>query len=63
MNKHYGLENEDISHPTYYKTIMQNHKKDKDLIKIVQNNKDYSIQNFHWLDKKYSLLFVKIPKL
>ena len=24
INEHYGLENEDISHPTNYKTIMQN---------------------------------------
>ena len=31
VNEHYGLEDEDISHPTNYKTIMQNQ----------QNNKDY----------------------
>ena len=31
INEHYGLEDEDISHPTNYKTIMQNQ----------QNNKDY----------------------
>ena len=35
---------------------MQNHQKDKELINIVQNNKDYTIQNFHGADKKYSLI-------
>ena len=35
---------------------MQNQQKDKDLIKIAQNNKDYSIQNFHGADKQYSLI-------
>ena len=66
INEHYGLENEDISHPTNYKTIMRNQQKDKELIKIAQNNKDYSIQNFHGADKKYSLICknrkIVIPK-
>ena len=44
------MEDEDTSHPTNYKTIMLNQQKDKDLIKIAQNNKDYSIQNFHRAD-------------
>ena len=39
INEHYGLEDEDISHPTNYKIIMQKQQNDKDLIKIVQNNK------------------------
>ena len=29
INEHYGFEDEDISHPTNYKTIMQNQQKDK----------------------------------
>ena len=35
---------------------MQNQQKDKKLIESAQNNKDYSIQNFHVADKKYSLI-------
>ena len=35
---------------------MQNQQNDKELIKITKNNKDYSIQNFHEVDKKYSLV-------
>ena len=54
LNEYYGLENDDISHPTNYKTIMRNKQKDK------QNNKFYSIQNFHGANKKYSL-FYKTP--
>ena len=54
INEHYGLE--DISHPTNFEIIMQNEQKDRDLIKMVQNNKDFSIQNFHGADKKYSLI-------
>ena len=41
--------------------------KDKELIKIKQNNKYYSVQNVHGADKKYSLIFknhnIVIPKL
>ena len=59
-NKRYGLEDEDISHPTNYKSIMQNQQKDKDLITIVQTNKDYSIQNIHGFNKKYSLICKKL---
>ena len=69
VNEHYGLEDEDISHPqkkTNYKTIMQNQQIDKELIKIAQTNKDHSIQNFHGADRKYSLIFrnhkIVIPK-
>ena len=29
LNEHYGLEDEDISHPTNYKTIMQDQEKHK----------------------------------
>ena len=36
INEHYRLENENISHPTNYKTIMQYQQKDKELIKITQ---------------------------
>ena len=61
VNEHYGLEDEDISHPTNHKTIMRNQQKDKDLTKITQNNKDYFLQNFHWSDKNV-LLSMKIAK-
>ena len=61
-NKHNGLEEEDISYPTNYKSIMRNQQNDKELIKIAQNNKDYSIQNFHGADKKYSLIFKLLEK-
>ena len=41
-------------------------KKDKDLIKIAQTNKDYSIQNSHMANKTYSLVCrnckIVIPK-
>ena len=43
VNKHYGLEDENFSHPTNYKTIIQNQQKDKELIKIAQTNKDNSM--------------------
>ena len=56
INEHYGLEYDIISHPTNYKTIMRNQQKDNELIKIIQNNKDYSIQNFHGANNKYSLI-------
>ena len=46
VNKHYGLEDEDILYSTNYKTIMQNQKKDQEFMKIIQTNKEYSIQNF-----------------
>ena len=66
INEHYGLEDDDISHPTNYKTIVQNQEKDKDLIKIAQNNKDNSKQNFHGADEKYALIYknrkIVIPK-
>ena len=39
MHENYGLEDEDISYPTNYKTIMQYQQKHKELIKIAQNNK------------------------
>ena len=56
VNEHYGLEDKDISHPTNYNTIMRNQHKDKDLINIAQSSIDYSIQNFHGANKKYSLI-------
>ena len=66
INEYYGLEDEDISHSINYETIMQYQQKDKELIKIAQTNKDYSIQNFHRADKKYSLICknrkIVIPK-
>ena len=66
INEHYGLEDKDISYPTNYKTIMRYQQKDKDLIKIAQNNKDNSIQNFQGANMKYSLLCknckIVIPK-
>ena len=36
--------------------MMQYQQKDKELIKIAQNNKDYFIQNFHGTNKKYYLI-------
>ena len=36
---------------------MQYQQKDKKLIKIVENNRDYSIQNIHGANKKYSLIY------
>ena len=62
VNEHYGLEDEDISHPTNNKTIKQNQQKNKELIRIVHTNKDYSIKNFHGVNKKYSHI-CKIAKL
>ena len=56
INEHYELEDEDISHPTNYKIILQNQQKDKELIKIAKANKDYSRLNFHGANKKYSLI-------
>ena len=56
VNEHCGLDDDDISHPTNYKTITRNQQKEKELIKITQNNKDYSIQTFHGADNKYSLI-------
>ena len=38
---------------------MQNQQKDKELIKISQNNKDYFIQKFHKADEKYSFICKK----
>ena len=56
VNEHYGLEDEDISHPTNYITIMQYQQKDKELIEITRNNKDNSMQNLHGANKKYCLI-------
>ena len=56
IKERYGLDDEDIPHPTNYKTIMQNQQKDEELIKTAQNNKDYSIQNLYWADNIYSSL-------
>ena len=65
VNEYLGSEDEDISHPTNYKSIMQNQQKDKELIKIAQNHKSYFIQNFQGADKKYSLICkkrkIKVP--
>ena len=36
---------------------MRNQQKDENLIKNAQTNEDYSIQNYHEADKKYSLIF------
>ena len=45
---------------------MLNQLKHKELKKITQNNKDYSIQNFHRANEKYSLICknrkIVIPK-
>ena len=66
MVNYYGLDDEDISHHTNYKTIMQYQQKDQELVKIAQSNKDYSVQYFHGADKKYSLIYrnrkIVIPK-
>ena len=47
VNEHYWSKDIYILHPTHYKTITKNQQKDKELIKIAQNNKKYSLQNFH----------------
>ena len=39
VNEHYGLQDEDISHPTNYKTIIWYQQKDKELIKIAKKTK------------------------
>ena len=56
VNKHDGLEDEDISHPTYYKPIMQYQQRDKDIIQIVLTDNDYSMKNCHRSNKKYPLI-------
>ena len=57
VNEHYALEDEDI---------LWNQQKNTDSIKTAQYNKDYSIQNFDGVDKKYYLIFknckIVIPK-
>ena len=60
INEHFELEDEDISHPSIYKTTKQYQQKDKNLIKIAHTNKDYSIQNFHEAYKKYSLICINL---
>ena len=50
VNDHYGVEDEDISRPPNYKTIMQN-QQNYYLINNAKNNKDFSIQNFHGVNK------------
>mgnify|MGYP000473878471 FL=1 len=54
------------AHPTNYKTIVLNHEKDKDSIKIDKTDKNYSIKQFHGAGKKYSLICLNnkivIPK-
>ena len=66
LAEHFALEEEDILHPTNYKTIMRYQQQDKNLIKIAKQNNDYSIKHFHGADKKYSLICRKhrivIPK-
>ena len=66
INEHYGLEDEDISHPSCYKTIIQNLQEDIDLIKIVLIIEDFSIKIFHCPYKKCSLICrnynILIPK-
>jgi len=66
LAEHFALEEEDILHPTSYKTIIRYQQQDKNLIKIAKQNNDYSIKHFHGADKKYSLICRKhrivIPK-
>ena len=42
MNEHYGLEDEDISHPTNHKTIEEYQQKDKEFIKSNRITKFFS---------------------
>ena len=52
-----ALNNEDVLHPTSYKTFMRFQQKDKSLIEIAKEKpKDYSIKQFHGADKVYSLI-------
>ena len=60
INEYCGLEDEDICHHTYHKTIMQNQQKYEELIIITHMNTDYSIQNFHGNNKKYSLICINL---
>ena len=66
LAEHFALEEEDILHPTSYKTIMRYQQLDKPLIKLAKTDKNYSIKQFHGADKKYSLICRKhkivIPK-
>ena len=66
MAGHFALEEEEILHPTSYKTIMRYQQKDNSLIKIAKDLKGYSIKHSHGTDKKYSLICRKhkilIPK-
>ena len=55
VNEYYGLEDEDILHPTDYRTIVHHQKKDKELKKMIQTSKDYSIQNIYGVNDKNSL--------
>ena len=50
LAEHFALEEEDILHPTNYKTIMRYQQQDKNLIKIAKQNNDYSIKHFHGAD-------------
>ena len=67
VNEHYGFEDEDIPHPTNYRTIMRYQQKDQEMIKITQTNKDYSLQYFHGTKKEHLLICrnhkIVIPKL
>ena len=41
LAEHFALEEEDILHPTSYKTIMRYQQLDKPLIKLAKNDKNY----------------------
>ena len=54
MAEHFALEEEDIFHPTSYKTILRYQQKDIAQSKIAKEHKDFSIKHFHGSDKKYN---------
>ena len=57
INEHHGFEDKDILNSLSITFLQRQQKSDKDWIKIAQTNKDYSIQNFHGANMKYSVIY------
>ena len=57
LREHFAFKNENILHPTNFKTIMRFQQKDKSLIDNAKDKpKDYFIKQFHGAGKAYSLI-------
>ena len=57
LSENFVLNNEDVLHPTSFKTIIRFQQKYKSLIEIVKEKPDdCSIKQFHGVGKKYSLI-------